>query len=117
AGCRWRKDRELTARPSLRRRAAQTLQGGDETEYGHSCRDRQTPTQAEGASMSAETQEKVTFAGGKASASLPISQIAIVVRDIDDALEKYHRVLGWGPWNVYEHKPPALPDTYLTGAP
>ena len=37
----------------------------------------------------------------------PISQIAIVVRDIDEALERYHRALGWGPWNVYEHKPPA----------
>jgi methylmalonyl-CoA/ethylmalonyl-CoA epimerase len=48
---------------------------------------------------------------------LRISQIAIVVRDIDDALEKYHRALGWGPWNVYEHKPPTLHDTYLHGKP
>lgn len=48
---------------------------------------------------------------------LPISQIAIVVHDIDQALERYHRALGWGPWNVYEHKPPALHDTYLHGRP
>jgi catechol 2,3-dioxygenase-like lactoylglutathione lyase family enzyme len=48
-------------------------------------------------------------------APLPISQIAIVVRDIDEALERYHRALGWGPWNIYEHKPPALHDTYLHG--
>jgi catechol 2,3-dioxygenase-like lactoylglutathione lyase family enzyme len=48
---------------------------------------------------------------------LPISQIAIVVHDIDDALEKYHRALGWGPWNVYEHKPPSLHDTYVRGEP
>jgi methylmalonyl-CoA/ethylmalonyl-CoA epimerase len=48
---------------------------------------------------------------------LPISQIAIVVRDLDGALERYHRALGWGPWNVYEHKPPALHDTYLHGQP
>ena len=47
----------------------------------------------------------------------PISQIAIVVKDIDEALERYHRALGWGPWNVYEHKPPALHDTYLHGKP
>jgi hypothetical protein len=47
----------------------------------------------------------------------PISQIAIVVRNIDEALERYHRALGWGPWNVYEHKPPALHDTYLHGKP
>jgi methylmalonyl-CoA/ethylmalonyl-CoA epimerase len=49
------------------------------------------------------------------SDALPISQIAIVVHDIEEMLEKYHRVLGWGPWNVYEHKPPALHDTYLRG--
>ena len=47
----------------------------------------------------------------------PISQIAIVVRDIDEALERYHRALGWGPWNVYEHKPPALHHTFLHGKP
>ena len=59
----------------------------------------------------------VSFSQGAASGPLPISQIAIVVRDIDDALEKYHRVLGWGPWNVYEHKPPALHHTRLHGEP
>ena len=48
---------------------------------------------------------------------LRISQIAVVVRDIDDALEKYHRALGWGPWNIYEHQPPSLHDTYLHGEP
>src|ERR1700759_2635556 len=48
---------------------------------------------------------------------LPISQIAIVVKAIDESLERYYRALGWGPWNVYEHKPPALHDTYLHGEP
>lgn len=62
-------------------------------------------------------QGTVTFADGRASGPLRISQIAFVVRDIDDALERFHRVLGWGPWNVYEHKPPALHDTYLRGKP
>ncbi len=70
-----------------------------------------------GVSMSSDLQEPVKFVGGQATAPLPISQIAIVVHDIDDALEKYHRVLGWGPWNVYEHKPPALHGTYLHGQP
>jgi glyoxalase/bleomycin resistance protein/dioxygenase superfamily protein len=54
---------------------------------------------------------------GDAPTPLPISQIAIVVRDIRDALGKYYSALGWGPWNVYEHKPPALHDTYLRGEP
>jgi methylmalonyl-CoA/ethylmalonyl-CoA epimerase len=48
---------------------------------------------------------------------LPISQIAIVVRNIEEALPRYHSVLGWGPWNVYEHKPPALHHTKLRGKP
>jgi catechol 2,3-dioxygenase-like lactoylglutathione lyase family enzyme len=67
--------------------------------------------------MATHHADDVVFEGGRASAPLPISQIAIVVRDIDDALEKYTRVLGWGPWNVYEHKPPALHGTYLHGEP
>jgi methylmalonyl-CoA/ethylmalonyl-CoA epimerase len=67
--------------------------------------------------MNAHAQEQVTFSHGAASGPLPISQIAIVVRDIDDALEKYHRILGWGPWNVYQHEPPSLHDTYLHGSP
>src|SRR2546426_9967699 len=67
--------------------------------------------------MQTHDEGKVVFESGSASAPQPISQIAIVVRDIDDALEKYHRVLGWGPWNVYEHKPPSLHDTYLHGQP
>ncbi|MBA2513375.1 MAG: VOC family protein [Solirubrobacterales bacterium] len=48
---------------------------------------------------------------------LPITQIAIVVHDIRDALARYHRALGWGPWNVYEHAPPTLHDTVLHGKP
>ena len=61
--------------------------------------------------------ERVSFEGGKPSGPLPITQIAFVVRDIDQALENFHRTLGWGPWNIYEHKPPALHDTYLRGEP
>ena len=63
------------------------------------------------------TTERVSFEGGRPSGPLPITQIAFVVRDIDKALENFHRTLGWGPWNIYEHKPPALHDTYLRGEP
>jgi methylmalonyl-CoA/ethylmalonyl-CoA epimerase len=57
--------------------------------------------------------------GEAASAVKPlaISQIAIVVHDLQEALERYHRVFGWGPWNVYEHKPPSLHHTKLRGVP
>src|SRR4051812_24111015 len=52
---------------------------------------------------------------GAAPEPLPISQIAIVVRDVEEALERYHRILGWGPWNVSRHEPPTLHDTHLHG--
>lgn len=48
---------------------------------------------------------------------MPISQIAIVVYDLRKTMEMYHKVLGWGPWNVYEHKPPMLHHTELRGEP
>jgi methylmalonyl-CoA/ethylmalonyl-CoA epimerase len=51
----------------------------------------------------------------QAQAPMPISQIAIVVEDIHAAMDAYHKALGWGPWNVYEHKPPALHHTHLHG--
>lgn len=46
-----------------------------------------------------------------------ITQIAVVVEDLQATMEAYHRTLGWGPWNVYEHKPPALQDLRLHGKP
>ena len=46
-----------------------------------------------------------------------ISQICVVVRDIDRSMEEYSRRLGWGPWNVYEYGAPLLHDTYLRGVP
>lgn len=46
-----------------------------------------------------------------------ISQVAVVVRDLDAAMKAYHEAFGWGPWNVYEHVPPKLHDQHLHGKP
>lgn len=46
-----------------------------------------------------------------------ISQICLVVRDIDKTMYEYSTRLGWGPWNVYEYTAPLLHDTYLRGEP
>jgi len=46
-----------------------------------------------------------------------ITQISVVVRDIEKTVRAYHDALGWGPWNVYEHKPPLLHDCKLRGEP
>jgi methylmalonyl-CoA/ethylmalonyl-CoA epimerase len=48
---------------------------------------------------------------------LAITQIGVVVRDIREALRRYHETLGWGPWNVYELTPPRHHHTTLRGEP
>ncbi|MFC4171412.1 VOC family protein [Microvirga sp. GCM10011540] len=46
-----------------------------------------------------------------------ISQVGLVVRDLEKTMKMYHELLGWGPWNVYEHVSPRLHDTHLRGEP
>lgn len=46
-----------------------------------------------------------------------ISQICIVVRDIDASIKEYSERLGWGPWKVFEYGAPLLHGTYLRGEP
>ena len=46
-----------------------------------------------------------------------ISQVAMVVNDLDATMQRLHETLGWGPWNVYEHVPPKLHHTHLRGEP
>ena len=48
---------------------------------------------------------------------MKITQIAVVVRDIEAALKTYTETLGWGPWSVFEYKPPLLHDTRVKGEP
>ena len=46
-----------------------------------------------------------------------ITQIAVVVKDLRKTMEAYHKILGWGPWAVYEHKPPFLHHAEVHGKP
>ena len=46
-----------------------------------------------------------------------ITQVAVVVKDLRATMKKYHEVMGWGPWSVYEHKPPVLHHTEVRGKP
>ncbi len=46
-----------------------------------------------------------------------IVQVALVVKDLRATMEKYHELLGWGPWNVYEYRRPWLNETELHGEP
>src|SRR6202035_2171394 len=48
---------------------------------------------------------------------MTITQIAVVVRDMESALRSYTENLGWGPWSVFDYKPPLLHDTVVRGEP
>ena len=49
--------------------------------------------------------------------SMKITQIAVVVRDIEASLKTYTETLGWGPWSVFDYQPPLLHDTWVKGEP
>ncbi len=46
-----------------------------------------------------------------------IVQVALVVSDLRATMAKYHELLGWGPWNVYEYRRPWLNGEELHGEP
>jgi methylmalonyl-CoA/ethylmalonyl-CoA epimerase len=46
-----------------------------------------------------------------------ITQIGLVVEDLERTMAAYYATLGWGPWLVYEHKPPVLHDLRLRDEP
>ena len=60
-------------------------------------------------------QSAESVGGGLLGRPLQISQIAVVVRDLEKTMEQYTKLLGWGPWNVYRHEPPRLHDTVVRG--
>jgi methylmalonyl-CoA/ethylmalonyl-CoA epimerase len=53
----------------------------------------------------------------KVPPGMRITQVAVVVKDLRSTMEKYHELMGWGPWSVYEHKPPVLHHTEVGGKP
>jgi len=57
------------------------------------------------------------LAQGVLGRPLAISQIGLVVRDLQQTMEQYTKLLGWGPWNVYRHEAPRLYDTVVRGEP
>lgn len=44
-----------------------------------------------------------------------ITQIGVVVHDLQATMEAYHSALGWGPWRIHEHRAPELHDLRLHG--
>jgi len=46
-----------------------------------------------------------------------VSQVAMIVRDLDASMAVYQKTHGWGPWDVYEYRPPRLRDLQMRGVP
>lgn len=46
-----------------------------------------------------------------------LSQVAFVVEDLDDGMDRFGSILGIGPWEVYRFEPPALSDRTYRGEP
>jgi methylmalonyl-CoA/ethylmalonyl-CoA epimerase len=46
-----------------------------------------------------------------------VSQVALVVDDLERTMQDYHETMGWGPWNVYEYREPWLRDLKVHGRP
>lgn len=44
-----------------------------------------------------------------------VSQVAFVVEDIEDGMDRFGALLGVGPWQLYRFEPPALHDTTFRG--
>ena len=53
----------------------------------------------------------------KVPPGMRITQVAVVVKDLKATMKNYHALMGWGPWSVYEHKPPVLHRTEVRGKP
>lgn len=48
---------------------------------------------------------------------IPISQVALVVNDLEKSMREYTETMGWGPWTIYEYKPPRIHDILVLGTP
>lgn len=46
-----------------------------------------------------------------------VTQVAVVVRDLEAAMAAYGRVFGWGPWRVYDFTELPHTDTTVRGEP
>jgi hypothetical protein len=44
-----------------------------------------------------------------------ITQVGLVVKDLQESMERYWKLLGIGPWNIYTYAPPMLRDATVRG--
>lgn len=52
------------------------------------------------------TESAASLPVGLAGLRYPITQVSLVVDDIDELLKRYHMTFGWAPWQDFDHVPP-----------
>jgi hypothetical protein len=50
-------------------------------------------------------------------AQYEVTQMGMVVADLDATIRRYHDMFGWGPWKIYEYRQPWLHDLTWRGQP
>jgi hypothetical protein len=61
---------------------------------------------SDGEHRAANGDDDRTVPTGMGGLRYPITQISLVVDDIDALLARYHRFFGWAPWQDFDHVPP-----------
>ena len=54
---------------------------------------------------------------GLAGLRYSVTQISLAVRQLDPVMDRYHRLFGWAPWQVFDHLAPVHHATELRGEP
>lgn len=52
---------------------------------------------------------------GMAGLKFPITQVSLVIEDVDALLERYYSTFGWAPWQDFDHVPPVHRNTMYRG--
>jgi hypothetical protein len=61
------------------------------------------------------TDEDQQLPVGLGGLRYPITQLSLVVQDIDALMDRYHRAFGWAPWQDFDHVPPTHHNTQHRG--
>lgn len=51
-----------------------------------------------------ELDDRLMVESEETAHGIIVVQVAIVVRDLERTVESYERVLGWGPWRIYDFR-------------
>jgi len=54
---------------------------------------------------------------GLAGLRYAVTQISLAVRELGPVMDRYHRLFGWAPWQVFDHVEPVHHATELRGVP